>query len=217
LLAACNDLTAAGCQMIWTSRDSPADLVGYLKKLVSRFRAGVLARLKPPGAESRLKLLEHFAGLQHLRLPEDAAQALAADLPVSPRELWSVVLRLKALSQQRRPVSSDLVRRFLQQEVAPRKPRLDEISRSVARQFGVSVSQLRSRRQSRGVVLPRQCAMLLARQLSGRSLKQIGNYFGGRDHSTVIHACQRLALLLPQEADLRLNLLQIEASLTANE
>ena len=167
LLASCNDLTAAGCQMIWTSRDSPGDLAGYLKKLVSRFRAGVLARLQPPGRESRLKLLLHFASLQHLRLPEDAAQMLADELAVSPRELWSVVVQLHGLSPHRQPVSSDLVRKFLQHEIAPRKPRLAEISQSVARQFGVSVSQLRSRRQSRGVVLPRQCAMFLARQLSG--------------------------------------------------
>jgi chromosomal replication initiator protein len=213
LLALCNDLTAAGCQMLWTSRDSPGDMAGYLKKLVSRFRGGILARLQAPGRESRRKLLAHFAGLQHLRLSEEAAQLLAAELAVSPRELWSVVVQLKAVAQQRQPMSSDLVRRFLRQEIIPRKPRLDEICRLVARQFGVSASQLRSRRQARGVVLPRQCAMLLARQVSGRSLTQIGEYFGGRDHSTVIHACRRMASLLSREADLRLQLLQIEAAL----
>jgi len=214
LLALCNELTAAGCQMIWTARHSPGELGGFLKKLVSRFRAGVLAHLRPPAKESRLKLLQHFSGLQHLVLSEDAAGLLAADLPVSPRELWAVVTQLKALSPQRQPVNSDLVRRFLEHEVIPRRPRLDDICRAVARQFGISVSALRSRRQSRNVVLPRQCAMLLARQLSGRSLKQIGQYFGGRDHSTVIHACERMALLLPHETDLQLNVAQIEATLT---
>lgn len=216
LLALYNDLKAAGCQVIWTSRNSPGDLGGFLKKLVSRFRAGVLAQLQPPGLESRLRLLEHFSGLQHLPLSKEAAQLLAAALPVSPRELWAVVAQLEALSQQhKRPLNSDLVRRFLRQEVPPSRPRLDDICRAVARQFGISASQLRSRKQSRGVVLPRQCAMLLARQLSGRSLKQIGHYFGDRDHSTVIHACRRLATLLPHEADLRLNLAQVEALLTA--
>jgi chromosomal replication initiator protein len=86
----------------------------------------------------------------------------------------------------------------------------------VAHQFGISARQLRSRQQSRGVVIPRQCAMYLARQLSGRSLKQIGQYFGGRDHSTVIHACQRLEALLPHEAELRLNLSQIESALSVS-
>lgn len=218
LLALYNDLAAAGCQVVWTSRSSPGDLGGFLKKLVSRFRAGVLARIQLPGLESRIKLLDHFAAVQQLALPAEAAQLLAAGLAVSPRELWAVLTQVEGTARQlKRPLDSDLVGRFLRHEVAPLRPRLDDICRAVARQFGISVSQLRSRKQSRDVVLPRQCAMLLARQLSGRSLEQIGRFFGGRDHSTVIHACRRLELLLPHEADLRLNLSQIEAMLTATQ
>ncbi|MGE5195665.1 MAG: DnaA ATPase domain-containing protein [Deltaproteobacteria bacterium] len=216
LLALCNELTAAGCQIIWTSRHSPGDLGGFLKKLVSRFRAGVLAQLKPPGPDSRLRLLQHFAEMQELPLSGETAEVLAAGLAVSPRELWAVLTQLDAASrQQRRALDSEMVRRFLRQESAPPRARLDDICRAVARQFGISARQLRSRKQSRGVVLPRQCAMRLARQLSGRSLEQIGRYFGGRDHSTVIHACRRLEALLPHEADLRLNLSQIESALSA--
>ena len=217
LLAVCNDLTAAGCQIIWTGRQSPGELGGFLKKLVSRFRAGVLAHLRPPGAESRARLLEHFAKVQELPLPAEAAAALAAGLAVSPRELWAALRQLEVASrEQRRPLDADLVRRFLRHEVAPPRPRLHDICRAVAHQFGISARQLRSRQQSRGVVIPRQCAMYLARQLSGRSLKQIGQYFGGRDHSTVIHACQRLEALLPHEAELRLNLSQIESALSVS-
>jgi chromosomal replication initiator protein len=153
-----------------------------------------------------------------LAIDTESAELLAEGLAVSPRELWAAVTQVGAFSkQERRAVDSDLVRRFLRQEVAPARLRLDDICRAVARQFGISMSQLRSRKQSRGVVLPRQCAMLLSRKLSGRSFEQIGRYFGGRDHSTVIHACRRLKGLIPQEADLRLNLSQIEASLTATE
>jgi len=217
LLSLVNDLAATGCQVIWTSRIPPGELNGIDKKLLSRFRGGVVAQLQPLEIESRVRLLNHFAEFQHLALPADAAQDLAAGMEVSPRELWSVVGRLDTHSRQhRRPVNSDLVRRFLQHEVAPLKPRLDDICRAVARQFGISINVLRSRRQTRGVVLPRQCAMLLARQFSGRSLEQIGHYFGGRDHSTVIHACRRLARLIPHEAELRQNLSQIETALTGN-
>ncbi len=216
LLALCNDLKATGCQIVWTSRSAPGDLGGFLRKLVSRFRAGVLAHVRSPGRDSRTELLQYFASAQHLALSSDAALLLAEELAVSPRELWAVVAQLDAIARQhRQPLNSDLVRKFLRHEVAPPKPRLDDICRAVARQFGMSVSLLRSRKQSRGVVLPRQCAMLLARQLSGRSLEQIGHYFGGRDHSTVIHACRRVARLVPHEAELRLNLSQIEASLAA--
>ncbi len=217
LLALCNDLAATGCQIIWTSRNSPGEMNGIDKKLLSRFRGGVVAQMRPLELESRIRLLKHFAEFQHLPLPADAAEVLAAGMDVSPRELWSLVGRLDTHSRQhRRPVDSDLVRRLLQHEVAPLKPRLDDICRAVARQFGISIHELRSRRQNRGVVLPRQCAMLLARQFSGRSLEQIGHYFGGRDHSTVIHACRRLARLIPHEAELRQNLSQIETALNGN-
>jgi len=214
LLALCNDLTAARCQIIWTSRHSPGELGGCLKKLVSRFRAGVLAQLKAPGRDSRIRLVQHFAEAQQLAVTPETAVLIADGLAVSPRELWAALVQLDSLANQhRRLLDSDLVRRFLRQEVVPPKPRLEDICRAVARQFGISASQLRSRQQSRGVVVPRQCAMHLARQLSGRSLQQIGKYFGGRDHSTVIHACQRLQELLPQATDLRLNLTRIEAAL----
>jgi chromosomal replication initiator protein len=218
LLSLCNDLSAAGCQIIWTSRSSPGDLGGFLKKLVSRFRAGVSAQIKLPGLESRVRLLQHFAELQGVPVPADAAQLLAAGLAVSPRELWAVLTQVEALARQQKSLpGSDLVRRFLRHEVAPPRLRLDDICRAVARQFAISPAQLRSRKQSRGVVVPRQCAMLLARRLSGKSLQQIGDFFGGRDHSTVIHACRRLEALLPQAADLQVNLSQIEAALIPTE
>jgi chromosomal replication initiator protein len=217
ILALINDLAATGCQIVWTSRLSPGELSGIDRKLLSRFRGGVVAPLRSPGAESRVRLLNHFAVVKGLPLPAAAAGLLAARLDVSPRELWAALGRLDVHAQRHgRPVDSDLVRKFLHHEVAPPKPRLDDICRAVARQFGISVRDLRSRGQSRGLVLPRQCAMLLARQFSGRSLEQIGHYFGGRDHSTVIHACRRLARLMPHEAELRQNLSQIETALGGN-
>jgi chromosomal replication initiator protein len=119
--------------------------------------------------------------------------------------------------QHRRRIDSDLVRRFLSQDVALVKPRLEDISSAVARQFGLNSRQLRSRQQSRGVVVPRQCAMLAARRLTGRSLQQIGQFFGCRDHSTVIHACRRLQQLLQRDPELALNLSQIETLLGVTE
>ncbi|HLJ10842.1 MAG TPA: DnaA/Hda family protein [Planctomycetaceae bacterium] len=214
LLLLCDEISAAGCQILWTSRNSPGDLTHFLRKLVSRFRAGVAAQIRLPGPESRQRLLEHFSESRQMALSDQAANLLAQGLAVSPRELWSVLVQLESISRHaRRPIDAALVEQFLRQEVAPSNPRLDDICRAVARQFGISASRLRSRKQTRGVVLPRQCAMLLARQWTGRTLEQIGRYFGDRDHSTVIHACRRLARLIPHEAELRLNLSQIEAAL----
>jgi chromosomal replication initiator protein len=218
LLALCDELAASGCQVVWTSRNPPGELTQFSRKLVSRFRAGVSARIRQPGTAGRQQLLEHFAGSRHLALPADAAQKLAAGLPVSPRELWAVLTQIDAIAKHhRRPIDSDLVRRFLRHEVLAPAPRLEDVCRAVARQFGVKPAQLRSRQQSRAAVLPRQCAMLIARQLTGSSLKQIGRYFGNHDHSTVIHACRRLKNQAPHDAELRLNLAQIETLLGVSE
>ncbi|HEY3968262.1 MAG TPA: DnaA/Hda family protein [Planctomycetaceae bacterium] len=218
LLLLCDELSAAGGQIVWTSRNAPGEMPQFSRKLVTRFRAGVTAQLRPPGVNSRVKLLQHFGQSRQIRMPDDAARLLATELPVSPRELWALLTQLEAIArEQRKPLDSDLVRKFLRQEVTPPKPRLEDVCLAVARQFGISSTQLRSRKQTRGVVFPRQCAMLAARQLTGRSLEQIGKYFGGRDHSTVIYACRRLTKLLPLEAELRLNLSQIEAVLGVPE
>ena len=207
LLSLCDELASSGCQVLWTSRNSPGDMPNFPRKLVTRFRAGVTAQIRQPGLASRAELLSHFARSRALSLPSEPAEILAKGLPVSPRELWAALSQIDSISRQhRKPIDSDLVRKFLKQEVAPPKPRLEDISRAVARQFGISSTQLRSRQQSRGVVVPRQCAMLAARQLTGRSLAQIGHFFGGRDHTTVLHACRRLRELLGQDPELSLNL-----------
>ena len=218
LLLLCDELSASGCQILWTSRNAPGEMPQFSRKLVTRFRSGVTAQLRPPGVNSRIKLLQHFGQARQIRLPDDAAKLLATELAVSPRELWALLTQLESIArEQRQALDSDLVRKFLRQEVSPPKPRLEDVCLAVAKQFGISSSQLRSRKQTRGVVFPRQCAMLAARHLTGRSLEQIGKYFGGRDHSTVIYACRRLTKMLPLEAELRLNLSQIEAVLGVPE
>ena len=218
LLALCDELASRNCQIVWTSRNSPGDMPGFPRKLVTRFRAGVTAQIRPPRLESRIRLLQHFSQARELSLPGEEAELLAGGLAVSPRELWAALGQIESISRQhRRRIDSDLVRKYLRQEVAPPKPRLQDISRAVARQFGISSAQLRSRQQARVVVVPRQCAMLAARHLTGSSLEQIGDFFGGRDHSTVIHACRRLRQLLEQDTELSLNLSQIEALLGVAE
>ena len=126
-MALCNELTAAGCQLLWTSRHSPGDLGGFLKKLVSRFRAGVMAQSEASGDGEPGPASETFCA--------DAAVASAGGSSVASGRrsggfaagIVGVVTQIEALSrQQRQPVDSDLVRRFLQQETAPPKPRLGD-------------------------------------------------------------------------------------------
>ncbi|MBS0264252.1 MAG: AAA family ATPase [Planctomycetes bacterium] len=210
----CDELSAQGSQVIWTSRVPPGELSPFTRQLISRFRGGVSVRIRPPGLNSRAKLLLHFAESRQIRLTEDAAQLLARQLPVSPRELAATLGQVQSLTHGRRqPIDSELVRKYLEHEILPPQPSLAQVCTAVARQFGITNSQLRSRKQSRDCTLPRQCAMLTARRLTERSLEEIGQYFGGRDHTTVLYACRRLVKLLPSAADLQFHFSQIEASL----
>jgi chromosomal replication initiator protein len=169
-----------------------------------------------PGAGSRRLLLEHFARADKIAISPSAVRILADGLAVSPRELLSALHRLTALTRHdRSPVDSDLVRKFLAHDAPPLKLTLDDICRAVARQFGTTPAELRSRKRARSAALPRQCAMSLARELTTASLQQIGSYFGKRDHSTVIHACQRVALLIDGQPDLRTQLSQVRHALGA--
>lgn len=216
LLSLINELLSNGCRIVWTSHKSPGELVQFLPRLINRFRGGVLAAIRLPGPESRCKLVEHYARMRAVSATPQALQLLARELAVSPRELFAALQRLSVLArQERRPVDSDLVRKFLAHDVPPQKLKIEDICRAVARQFGTTATELRSRKRARSAALPRQCAMLLARELTAGSLAQIGRFFGGRDHSTVVHACQRLTELVASHPDLRTHLNQIRHSLGA--
>lgn len=216
LLSLINELLATECRVIWTSHKSPGELTNFLPRLVNRFRGGVLAAMRLPGPESRSKLIEHYVKMRSVSATPTALRLLASELGVSPRELFAALRRLAALARHdRRPIDSDLVRKFLAHDVPPQKLRIEDVCRAVARQFGTTATELRSRKRSRSAVLPRQCAMFLARELTPASLEQIGRFFGGRDHSTVVHACQRFVELSGTEVDLRAQLNQIRHSLGA--
>jgi chromosomal replication initiator protein len=216
LLSLVNELLPTDCRILWTSRKSPGELKQFHPKLISRFRAGVLAPVRSPSAASRRLLLEHFARADAITISPSATRLLADGLAVSPRELLSVLHRLTALARHdRSPVDADLVRKFLAHDNPPLSLTLEEICRVVARQFGTTPAELRSRKRSRNAALPRQCAMYLARELTTVSLVRIGAFFGKRDHSTVIHACQRIAVLIERESDLPAQLNQMRHALGA--
>lgn len=214
LLSLTDALLSAGCRIVWTSRKSPGELTQFLPKLISRFRGGVLCPLRNPGAESRRLLVQHFARSRHVTAAPGALRLLAERLAASPRELLAAVQQLGALGRhERRPIDSDLVRKFLAHDVPPPQLRIEDICRSVARHFGTSATELRSRRRTQSAALPRQCAMYLARELTPRNLRQIGRYFGNRDHSTVVHSCQRLIRLLERQPELQSYLNQVRHDL----
>lgn len=189
--------------MVFTANSPPGGLTGFPPRLISRFRGGITTRITAPGAESRLKILVQLARGRKLRLSREGLIHLANHLPVTPRELGGVLTRLESMSRQhRRPLDLELVRRYLEREATLPNLSLQDIAREVAAEFGLKLADLRSNRRTRELAFPRQVGMWLSRQLLGESLLSVGRFYGGRDHTTVGHACQRVTEMLASDGEL---------------
>jgi len=215
--AVLDEILAAGGRVLVTSQHPAGNLERFTRRLVNRFHGGVTASIPLPGFDSRVQLLGHFASARQILLPTAVAELLANALPVSPRELSASVVQLEALARrQNLPVSESVANYYLNREVTPQSATLTEVAKAVARQFGVPLSGLRGKKRAHGVVLPRQCAMFLARELTDQSLLTIAQFFGRRHHSTVVHACKRMETAIESEPALRQHLSQIRSALSAH-
>lgn len=211
-----DEVTANGGRVLLTCRKAPGELAEFLPRLVNRFHGGTCTAIHSPEAASRCALLKHFAQHRQIPLPDSLAQLLAETLAVSPRELLASLVQLETTARfERQPLTADFVHRFLQGEVKTPKPTIAQVARAVAKHFGVTVARIRSDTRIQGLILPRQCAMFLARELTNENCTRIAKYFGRSHHSTVVHACHRLRKMLPDDAALRQHLVQIQQSLGA--
>lgn len=198
-----------------TSRESPGEIAGLSPRIVSRCHGGVLAELPPPGLASRKRLVAHFAESNQIPLPQPLVEMLAQPAGLLPGELLNDIADLRQTAQRRRiSIDETLVREVLARS-HDGPVTIAEITRLVAREFAARVSDLRSAGRSQGVVLPRQIAMFLARELlgGGGEYKAIGAYFGGRNHATVIHACEKIRELLKADADIAARVTRIREAL----
>jgi chromosomal replication initiator protein len=214
LVQVADDILAAGGSVLLTSGQAPVELRTRFPRLVGRCHGGVCAWIESPAAASRLKLLAHFAASEQVSIPGDALELLAQELPVSPRELLAMVRRLPRIAAQRRAaIDLPLVRAVLNLEPSPDPVEIGRIAGEVARQFGITLRDLRSLSRLQGLVVPRHVSMLLARELSRAGYSEIGDYFGGRNHSTVVHACQRARELLDDDPRLASQLRTVRTAL----
>ena len=216
LVAMLDDVLAHECRLIITCRTSAAEVSGLIPELVNRCHGAVSVPLRLPSLASRERLLNHWAKSSGLLLAPEVTPFLATEFAVSPRELQGLLIQLRAISQQRQlTLNVDLVRRHLLGQHPHRVYPVPAIAKSVARHFQVTLADLRANSRQPRLVLPRQCAIFLIRELTDLSLQKIGDYFGGRDHSTILHACHKLVSLLPDQPDLRQHLAKIRTQLQA--
>ena len=218
LLAVIDEILGRGGRVLITASRLPGRLDRFDRKLVSRCRGGVVVSVRRPGPASRLQLLEHFASRHQVPLPVDVAQLLARKITGSPRDLVSALGQLETLSRiSGGVIDTAMARNVVAGDAEAKPPGLAQIARVVARHFGVSARRLRERSRAQHIVVPRQCAMLLARELTGTIYSKIAAYFGCSNHTTVLHACRRMQQRLGNEPELRQLIHSIHAELTGRE
>ena len=192
-----NALHAAGKQIILSSDKPPREIAKLEERLRSRFEWGLIADISKPDLETRVAILQRKAEEELLRVDTDVLTMIAERVSSNIRELEGCLTRLVAYSSLTgRPVDKKLAEDALKEIFArsePRRVTCEDVMETVAAYYSVTVEDLKSPRRSRDVTSPRQIAMYISRELVGAPLTVIGDAFGGRDHSTVNHACQKVA------------------------
>jgi len=188
-------LYAARKQIIITCDTYPKEITGIEERLISRFDSGLIVGIEPPELEMRVAILLKKAEQQGSPLPEDVAFFIAKHLRSNVRELEGALLRVVAYAGFRnKPVELDLAKEALEDLLAlnRRQISVEFIQKTVADFFKIKVADMYSKRRHAHIVLPRQIAMYLAKELTHKSLPEIGEAFGGRDHTTVLHAMRKI-------------------------
>ena len=207
-------LVGAGGRVILTATAAAGQLVGIAPGLQSRLVAGLAVPLAPPGPDARLVILQRLARLRGMELSESVARLLADGLSVTVPELLGVLVRLEMLALvDGGVIDVESARRYLAERNGSRQPSLHEIALATARHFSLKLAELRSPSRRRAVVAARGVAIYLARQLTGQSLAQIGQYFGGRDHTTVSHGHRKTEERLETEPGIRHAVLELQERL----
>ena len=201
-----NALLEGQRQIILTCDRYPKEVDGLEERLKSRFGWGLTVAIEPPELETRVAILMSKAQQAHIELPNEVAFFIAKRIHSNIRELEGALRRVIANAHfTGRPITLDFAKEALRDLLAlqERLITIENIQKTTAEYYKIRVADLLSKRRTRSVTRPRQMAMALAKELTNHSLPEIGDAFGGRDHTTVIHACKKIAEL--KEADLRLN------------
>jgi chromosomal replication initiator protein len=212
-----NALLEGGQQMILTCDRYPKEIEGVEERLKSRFGWGLTVAVEPPDLETRVAILMKKAEQSHITLAPDAAFFIAQRIRSNVRELEGALKRVIASANfTGRPFDIELIKDSLKDLLAlqDKQVSLDNIKRKAAEYYKIKVADLMSKRRNRSVARPRQVAMALAKELTQHSLPEIGDAFGGRDHTTVLHACRKIKELRDINSDISEDYQNLLRSLT---
>jgi chromosomal replication initiator protein len=197
-----NDLYEARKQIVVSSDSAPKEIPEIEERLRSRFEWGLIADIQPPDFETRVAILKKKAEIERVRLPDDVAYLIASRIKANIREIEGSLTRMVAFcSLSGREMSVDLAQEVLS-DLWGEEERIitvEHIQRKASEFFGIKLSDMRAKNRTKAVAFPRQIAMYLARQLTHMSLAEIGRAFGGKDHTTVLHAVDKIQALLRED------------------
>ena len=205
-----NTLYESHKQIVLTSDTFPKDMPGLEDRLRSRFEWGLIADIQPPDIETKLAILKLKAEQNGIILPEDVAFFLASSVSSNVRELEGYLIRVGAYaSLTSTTMTLDMTKEVLKDIIADKNKEItiEEIIKVTCSYYNIKVSEIKSSKRVKTVVLPRQIAMYLSRQLTNSSYPEIGEKFGGKDHSTIIHAIKKIEKIIETDFNLK-NIIQ---------
>jgi chromosomal replication initiator protein len=212
-----NNLYQDSRQIVLSSDRSPKAFVGLEERLRSRFGWGLTADIQPPDLEMRVAILQAKAEARSVLVPNEVLQFIAESVESNIRELEGALTRVLAVARMLGlPMSIQTAEKALGEMVhAPAKVTMEHILSQVASHFGLRVDDLIGPRRPRAIARPRQIAMFLARELTDMSLPRIGQALGGRDHTTVMHGCDKIGALFEKDEEIRRHVLDLKTQLAS--
>jgi chromosomal replication initiator protein len=203
-------------QVVIASDRPPKELAEIEERLRSRFEWGLIADIQPPDLETKVAILQKKAESEQANLPTDVAMFIASNVRTNVRELEGALVRLIAwCGHNHMEITLSSTQQCLKQfiDTQVRKISIDAIQKAVAENFAMRVSELKQKNNSRAVVVPRQIAMYLAKNLTEASLPEIGRQFGGKHHTTVMHSIAKIDELRRSDKDLNRTINKLQESL----
>ncbi len=201
-----NSLYEGRKQIVVTSDKFPKDIPNFEERLRSRFEWGLIADIQPPDTETKVAILRKKAEMENIALPNDVAFFLASQIDSNVRILEGSLIRIGAFaSLTKTSIDVQLAKEVLKNIIKPKEEfiSIDLVQKVVSNFFNIKISDLKVKRKYKGYVLPRQIAMYLSRKLTNASLLEIGDKFGGKDHSTVLHSIKKVEEKMTQETSFK--------------
>lgn len=212
-----NELYDKRKQIVLTSDRLPNEIPKLQERLVSRFAWGLSVDITPPDLETRIAILRKKADAERLEIPDDTLSYIAGQIDSNIRELEGALVRVQAFSAiQQNDITTSLAADALRSMIKVEKKQnlsISTIQQKVCKHFGITLAEMKGKKRNKHIVVPRQIAMYLSREFTSSSLPKIGKEFGGKDHTTVIHAHEKIQKLIKEDIDLKNDIDQLEKQL----